>query len=264
MEEIFEGVEQTGVNEQEVEETPAAEPAPDGAEQGENEQAAAEPVQTPDQNAIYAAARRRAEAEAARRSQAEMDDFAREVFAGQTNPYTGQPIRSKADYDAYIGQYRAEQMQQAGISPEVLNQMIESNPAVQQAKQMTARLRQEDGERMLAEQVSEISKIDPDIKGFADLVKKPNFAQFDAMVRQGYALVDAYKLANYDQLAQKRAAAAKQQTLNQVAGKGHLSVTRGTNGGEDVVIPQETEAYYRKWFPDWTQKQMLDDYKKHR
>ena len=258
----------------EVETTPAgeneqahAEPAPETAAEGENEQAHAEPApaeQTPEQNAAFAAARRRAEAQAAARSQAEKDALVERIYRGQNNPYTGRPIRSVRDLNEYEQQYQQDQMRQAGIDPGVLNQMIENNPAVQQAKVMTARMRQEAGQRALEEQIAEIGKIDPSVTDFQTLVQHPNFQQFDARVRQGYSLVDAFKLANYDQITGKKAAAAKQQALNSVNGKNHLNPTKSAGTGDDVVVPEETMAMYRNAFPNWTKQQIIEDYKKHK
>ena len=251
-----------GENEQE-----SAEPAPETAAEGENEQAHAEPApaeQTPEQNAAFAAARRRAEAQAAARSQAEKDALVERIYRGQNNPYTGRPIRSVRDLNEYEQQYQQDQMRQAGIDPGVLNQMIENNPAVQQAKVMTARMRQEAGQRALEEQIAEIGKIDPSVTDFQTLVQHPNFQQFDARVRQGYSLVDAFKLANYDQITGKKAAAAKQQALNSVNGKNHLNPTKSAGTGEDVFVPEETMAMYRSAFPNWTKQQIIEDYKKHK
>ena len=257
----------------EVETTPAgeneqgaeavAEPAPETAAEGENEQAHAEPAPA-EQNAAFAAARRRAEAQAAVRSQAEQDALVERIYRGQNNPYTGKPIRSVRDLNEYEQQYQADQMRQAGIDPGVLNQMIEQNPVVQQARQMTAKMQQEEGQRYIEGQVAEISKVDPSIKSFADLTKAETFPQFDAMVRRGYSLVDAYKIVNFDRLTGQRAAAAKQQALNSVNGKNHLNPTRGAGNGEDVVVPEETMAMYRSAFPNWTKQQIIEDYKKHK
>ena len=256
-----------GENEQTVESTTTAESAPDTVGEGENEQAHAEPApaeQTPEQNAAFAAARRRAEAQAAVRSQAEQDALVERIYRGQTNPYTGKPIRSVRDLNEYEQQYQADQMRQAGIDPGVLTQMIEQNPVVQQARQMIAKMQQEEGQRYIEGQVAEISKVDPSIKSFADLTKAETFPQFDAMVRRGYSLVDAYKIVNFDRLTGQRAAAAKQQALNSVNGKSHLNPTKGAGNGEDVVVPEETMAMYRSAFPNWTKQQIIEDYKKHK
>ena len=82
------------------------------------------------------------------------------------------------------------------------------------------------------------------------------------MVRRGYSLVDAYKAANFDRLTGKKAAAAKQQAMNQVNGKSHLNATKSGGEGEDISIPDEEMAYFRSFFPDLSKKQIMEKYKK--
>lgn len=249
-----------GENEQE-----SAETAPDTAEEGANEQEAAEPapaVQTPDQNAQFAAARRRAEAQAAHRAQMEKDALVARIYQGQTNPYTNRPIMSERDLMEYEQQYQADQMRQAGIDPGMINRMIEQNPVVQQARATTARVRQEEAQKAMEAQIAEISKLDPSVTDFNSLVRHPNFQQFDQMARRGYSLVDAFKLANYDQITGKKAAAAKQQAMNQVNGKSHLNATKSGGEGEDISIPDEEMEYFRNFFPDLSKKQIMEKYKK--
>lgn len=124
----------------EADEAEEAEGDADAPEQPEEEQEppAEQPTQTPEMNALLAAARRRAEMEAAARAQHEKDALVAQAYAGQVNPYTGRPITTEAELKAYQTAYREEQLQAAGITPDVLQQMIESNPAVQQAKMLAA------------------------------------------------------------------------------------------------------------------------------
>ena len=274
MEEILTGTEAVdttpaGENEQE-----RAEPAPDTAGQGENGQGTeeipnAEPApagQTPEENAAFAAARRRAEAQAAQRMQAEKDALVQRMLSGQINPYTNRPFSTEAEYNDYLQRFEAEQrdqqLQQAGLDANLLNRMIENNPAVQQARQMTARMQQQEGQRALEAQPAEIAKLDPSVTDMATLVKHPNFADFDARVRQGYSLIDAFKLANYDQLTGKKPTAANQQALNAVNGENDLNATKGAGSGEDIVVPEETMESYRRFFPNWTKQQIIEDYTK--
>ena len=267
MDEILAGTETevtepAGENEQE-----SAAPAPETTGEGENEQGNAEPapaVQTPEENAAFAAARRRAQHNAAIRAQAEKDALVKRLCQGQNNPYTGRPITSEREWNEYEQQYQAEQLRQSGIDANTLNRMIENNPVVQQARQMTARMQQEEGNRALQKQIEEVSKIDPSVTDFQSLVSHPNFQQFNARVMQGYSIVDAFKLANYDQITGKKAAAAKQAALNSVNGKNHLNPTKSAGSGEDIVVPEETMAMYRSAFPKWTKQQIIDDYKKHK
>lgn len=234
----------------------------DAPEQPEEEQEppAEQPTQTPEMNALLAAARRRAEMEAAARAQHEKDALVAQAYAGQVNPYTGRPITTEAELKAYQTAYREEQLQAAGITPDVLQQMIESNPAVQQAKMLAAQQQQMMGQQIMSEQLKAISAIDPQVTSLEDITKMETFGQFDAMVRQGYSLVDAYKLANFDSLAAKRAGAARQRVLNQTAGKAHLQPTPGKESGQAVVVPPEIRAMYKEMNPGISDKEIAKHY----
>lgn len=204
------------------------------------------------------------------------DTAFREVLSmlNLTNPATNQPFANEGEWNQYMQafaqqereqqeQARQQQLREQGVDPEMLSQAIAANPTVQQAQQMIQQAREAEGTRALNEAVSEISKIDPSIKEFGDLLSMPNFQEFDRMVRRGYSLPDAYKLANYDTLSEKRSAAAKQAALNSVNGKGHLVSTKG-GAGDDVVIPQGTLDMYRRAFPGKDESWYLEQYKKFR
>lgn len=269
MEEIMETEVETteaGVNEQET-----AEPASIGPEEtGENEQqtaeAAPEGVQSAEDNARFAAARRRAEAQfnerIAAERQAAKDEVIRQIYEGQLDPYTNKPITSEADLQAYQQAYQRDQMQQAGLDPSMLDQMIANNPTVRQAQEVLDRVQMEEGERQMNEAIKEISHLDPSITDVAALANHPNAPVFNEYVNRGYSLVDAFRLANFDQLTGKRAAAAKQQAMNNVNGKSHLTTTAGNAGGDDIVVDDTTMQWYRAAFPNWTKQQIIADYKK--
>lgn len=269
MEEIMEtNVETTeaGVNEQDTAETASIGPE----ETGENEPESAEPeesgVQSAEDNARFAAARRRAEAQFNQRiaaeRQAAKDEVIRQMYEGQLDPYTNKPITSEADLQAYQQAYHRDQMQQAGIDPAMLDQMIANNPTVKQAEEVLNRVQMEEGERQMNAAIQEISRLDPSITDVAALANHPNAPVFNEYVNRGYSLVDAFRLANFDQLTGKRAAAAKQQAMNNVNGKSHLTNTTGDAGGDDVVVDDTTMQWYRAAFPKWTKQQIIADYKK--
>ena len=100
-------------------------------------------IQSDEENAKYAAARRRAEQEFAKR-QRESDLAFERRFAGYTNPITGQPIRSQKDYfDALDAQEKLQMeqsLQSGSVTADELNSYIEkqinNNPAILQAQQI--------------------------------------------------------------------------------------------------------------------------------
>ena len=278
MEEIMETEVETteaGVNEQETAETASIGPEETGENEQQTAEAAPEGVQSAEDNARFAAARRRAEAQFNQRIQQERqaakDEMVRQMYEGQLDPYTNKPITSEADWQAYQQAYQREQeqltrnqMQQAGIDPDILDRMIENNPKVKRAEQLTAQFEAAEGERQMNEAIKEISHLDPSITDVAALANHPNAPVFNEYVNRGYSLVDAFRLANFDQLTGKKAAAAKQQAMNNVNGKSHLTTTAGNAGGDDIVIDPQEMQMMKHAFPNLTHAQLVAKFKKYK
>lgn len=278
MEEIMETEVETteaGVNEQETAETASIGPEETGENEQQTAEAAPEGVQSAEDNARFAAARRRAEAQFNQRIQQERqaakDEMVRQMYEGQLDPYTNKPITSEADLQAYQQAYQREQeqltrnqMQRAGLDPDILDRMIENNPKVKRAEQLTAQFEAAEGERKMNEAIKEISRLDPSITDVAALANHPNVLAFNEYVNRGYSLVDAFRLANFDTLTGKKAAAAKQQAMNNVNGKSHLTTTAGNAGGDDVVIDPQEMQMMKHAFPNLTHAQLVAKFKKYK
>ena len=211
-----------------------------------------------EQNAHFAAERRRMEEaqRIAQATQAARDAVYAEQFSGRVNPYTNQPIRTEADYKAYMQAYNAEVLQNAGIQQEQFDQIVNADPRIRQAQQIIAQQQamKQQSQQMVQQQklndsVAKIKQFDKSVKSEQDIIDNPHFQQISEMYRRGYSLEDAYYLANRAELEQKKQAAAKQQAINQVAGKQHMKAT-GQNGvGNDVHIPADEMAMYRAMNP---------------
>ena len=186
------------------------------------------------------------------------------MYEGQLDPYTNKPITSEADLQAYQQAYQRDQMQQAGLDPSMLDQMIANNPTVRHAQEVLDRVQMEEGERQMNEAIKEISHLDPSITDVAALANHPNAPVFNEYVNRGYSLVDAFRLANFDQLTGKRAAAAKQQAMNNVNGKSHLTTTAGNAGGDDIVIDPQEMQMMKHAFPNLTHAQLVAKFKKYK
>ena len=117
------------------------EPGTPGAEEQEEK-----PKQTPEENARYAAARRKAEAErdaaiakAKEDAKKEAQQIIEQAFkaSGLVNPYTKQPITTKAEYDEYREQFESEKrkniLKKSGMSDDEFRQFVENLPEVRQA-----------------------------------------------------------------------------------------------------------------------------------
>lgn len=245
-----------------LDEGPDDDPEPSEGGEGENDPGPAAPAI--DQNAIYAQARR-----AADRRMNELDSRVARRFGSMKNPETGQPIRTTQDYfDALDAQERMNarrEVQRRGVDPGLIDRMIANNPVIRQAQQVIRDNTLRQGELELENQIQQISSFDPSVKSLDDIVKMPTFPVFDAYVRQGLSITDAYRLANFDSLAQRDAAANRQAAINSVRGKSHLAPIGGVAGeaGKQLVdIPQNERYLWEEAYPDLSYKELKEKYNK--
>jgi len=224
-----------------------------------------------EQNAQFAAERRRQEEQQriAQAVQAARDELYAQQFAGKVNPYTGQPIRNEADYKAYMQAYNADVLKNAGIQQEQFDQIVNSDPRIIQAqqivqqqeaiKQQNAKMQQQ---QQLNDAVAKIRKFDKSVKTEQDIINNPHFGEIAAMYNRGYSLEDAYYLANRAELEQKKQAAARQQAVNQVTSKSHMKATGQNGAGDEIVVPSDVMAAYRRMNPKWTEADIKKHYAK--
>ena len=260
--------EQEGVNESDVAEQ--AEPETESEETGATEEGTAEPApQSDEDNARYAAIRRRAEEDAKKRYDYEMNSLNQQIAAmcrGITHPKTGQPITNVRDYvDALAIQQRQaseQELQEKGVDPSMIDRMIESNPVVMQAQQVIERSKMAEAQTALQNDLAEITKYDPSIKGINDLASLPNFPEILDRVQRGASLVDAYKMVNFDSFMQHTSDAAKQKAINQMRGKNHLA-TQGTGVAQSEDYVEVPAEIMNRWKNEGkTEKQIRELYKK--
>lgn len=239
-------------------------------EEGEENTGAAEPEpqQSAEENARYAAIRRRAEEDARRKYEAQLGSMNQQIAAmcsGITHPVTGQPITNVSDYiDALAIQQRQAneaELQEKGVDPALINRMIETNPVVMQAQQVIEKNNEVMSEVALKRDIEEISKINPNIKDFNDVANLPTFPQMvDYVARYNMTIVDAYKIFNFGSAMQQTNQTARQQAINQMRGKDHLSTQTGVSQAEDYVeVP--TEIMNRWKSEGKTEKQIRSLYK---
>ena len=242
-------------------------------ETGETEEeGTAEPTeQSAEDNARYAAIRRRAEEDARRRYEGEMNYMNQQIAAmcqGINHPVTGQPITNMREYVDALGAQqriaREQELEEKGIDPSMIDRMIESNPVVMQAKQVIEKSKINEAEAQLQRDLAEVSKLDPNIKGLQDLAALPNYpAMVDLVARSGgnLSIVDAYKALNFDVLMSHTNDAARQQAINQMRGKSHLP-SQGTGvatENDDVEVPAEIMSRWKE--QGKTEKQIRELYK---
>lgn len=256
------------------EETQEPAPAQEPAEGGEESRG-----QTPEQNAAFAAVRRKAEAErdaAVEKARTDAREEARrtidEAFrnSGLVNPYTKQPITSKAEYDAYRQRYDAERkaslLKKSGMSDAEFSAFIDGLPEVQQAKaaqraaEQARRAAMETQAKLRTEEeLKEIGKLDPNIRELKDLTAMETYPRFLELVRRGNTLLDAYRLANLDALTSGAAAATRQAAINAVQSKQHMGQTKERGSGA-LRVPEDVRAMYRALNPGATDAEIQAHY----
>ena len=242
-------------------------------ETGETEEEGnAEPTeQSAEDNARYAAIRRRAEEDARRKYEGEMNAMNQRIAAmcqGVKNPETGEPITSVQEYVEALSYQQRKASEQAleekGLDPKLIDRMIAQNPVVMQAQQVIEQTQRNEAEAQLQRDLAEVSKYDPNIKGLQDLAELPNFPDMVAMVERSggkISIVDAYKALNFDALISQTNEAARQQAINQMRGKSHIT-SQGTGvatENDDVEVPAEIMSRWKE--QGKTEKQIRELYK---
>lgn len=242
---------------------------PERAKDGETDTGdGSEGEQSGEENAAFAAARRKAEAQrdaaiaqARQDAKKELDEFIRQ--AGLTNPYTKEPIKSKEEWDAYSQRHererREELIRKTGMNDTEFQKFVESLPEVKEAKAAQREAQEAKANARMKEQMDAIREMNPAIQDLKDLAEMESYPKLYELVQKGYDLADAYRLANFEALTQTAAAATRQAAMNTMQGKRHLGKTQGRGtGGESV--PADVREMYRALNPDATEAEIRAHY----
>lgn len=273
--------EESGGEEREV-----ADPADDGegedSHEGEEDagdgESSDEDARDRGEDARYAAARRRAERERdlaieSVRSQSKKD-FEMLMNALGIRGEDGRRITTREELEAFTRgkaeKERASALKRAGVSGEVIEELIETHPAVRAARELTDRLaaeeeRSSEVQRMerFREELREITKLDPTVKDAADLRSKEYYGELYDRVKKGYSLVDAYRLATYDRSVAAAAKNARRQAVTSAASREHLKPTASPRGDVLGAVPPEVLEQYRLLNPAATDAEIARDWKKY-
>jgi hypothetical protein len=212
-------------------------------EQGENVEVAEpqKPVQSPEENAKYAAIRREAE----QKTQKAIDAEYSRLYGAEYG------IHTKADYDAAIAKQEAEAKREQfkeenGIDPEALKpvfqQWKESDPDFQELKAIRA---EKNTNTALADLNNELKDagLDLQIKDTSseELLKLPNIDKIlDLVQNKKHSLADAFFLANKKDIINRQAQTAQQETIKKIAANGASSPgSLSNNNTEETFFTKE-------------------------
>lgn len=194
---------------------------------------------------------------------------------GIINSFTGQRIVSRADFDAYQQQMADErkskldkELRKSGMSRETLDELVSASPVLQQAvsevEAVKNQLQREKAtvrsQQQLSDELSKITKLDPTIKTLDDLRNKPYISQMTEMIRKGYQLSDAYRLATEDLRQQQAIANIKQAAINSIGSKEHHQPVAVPAGQALVSVPQDVARYYKIFNPGATPEEIKKHY----
>ena len=219
------------------------------------------------------------QAERARMEQ-EYQQREQQLFADANlkNSSNGQPITNRKEFYAWKEAYDAARLQKdlaAGkLTPEGLNRAIAANPTVRQMREEAERQAQASRQRQQAEmraradqEIAEIGKLDPTVKSLQDILDKPTGKAFYDYVQRGNNFVDAYYLANRQELAARQqqaaaqqAQAARQQAAANARSKGHLNPVPAGRGEGSASVPEADMRIYRALMPEATEAEIRSAY----
>lgn len=211
-----------------------------------------------DRDAIYASLRRKAEAEAKAKYDAEIERLNSKVvrnFSGYVNPDTGKPIASAEEYFNIYEKQKAEsqfaELEKSGISREEFQSMIDNNPAVLEANRYLQMRKEDEARSKLDADFAEIVELDNTYKG-KTVEDLPESVRLRVIRSNGaISLLDAFKIENYGVISSKKAEALQQKAVNQIKSKNHLAPVSGvTDADMGVDIPESELATWQKWNPN--------------
>ena len=271
---------ETGENEQEPAE-PAAAEEPGAEDVDDTEQEPEKKEQTKQERAENARRRRQKEidyavkaAVAAERasSKQRLDAFFKQ--ARMKNQHNGgSEILSLEDAEAWAQADRMARVQanlkKGQLTADDMQALIEESPAVKALQENQSRQEQkakEESRQRFAQSVetelAQIRKLNPKVQSLQDILAMDTGKQWAAYVQHnGMSYLEAYKLANYDQLVQMAQQAATAGAKVREQGKSHLKPDTPRRQGA-VEVPKRIKDNYRIFQPEMTDAEIEADYRK--
>ncbi len=213
------------------------------------------------ENRTFEAAVERAIAVERDRHTAEMSELLKR--SNLRNPITSEPVTTMAEFEQYQRDYARQQreniMRRTGMTDAELDAFVGAQPEIANARRAAeeaaaARARQE-----IVAEVEAIKSIDPTISGAQDIIASDSYKIVSEYVQRGYKLSDAWRLANFERLAEARAARAKQQTINAARATSHMAKLP-TRSSAEVEVPDDAFELYKQLVPTATAEEIRKAY----
>lgn len=238
----------------------------ESSETGEKESEAAKPIQSPDDNAKYAAARREAEARTRqaeeRAAKLERDNRIAKEYGKEYGMFSEEDIRATYDmsFEEFEQAVLKNQMAEAGIPEDVINKYLDNHPVIKKANEIvkqTEAQRAKDTERNLIDELHKEVPGADHIKSFEDLAKDPKAQDIVGYMQKGIPLFMAYEQAYKNEIAEKRVKAAQQRQLNNINGKAHIKSDGASVDIDGVTFDPDEFKFAQQLTPGLTKTDWL-------
>lgn len=185
----------------------------------------------------------------------------------------GAAIGSLEDAEKWAEQDRIARMRsnlkKGTLTEQDLQTAMEQSPAfrdILEKQRATEQKAEQQSQQQFSQSVelelAQIQKLNPEISSLADIIRMPTGKEFGRYVQQyGMSYLDAYKLANHEQLVEQARAVAAAGARVAAGGKEHLTKTT-TRGPAAVEIPKDVKEGYRMLDPDMTDAEIEKAYRK--
>ena len=188
-----------------------------------------------------------------RESQEQMDNFA--VSCGFK------------DWEELVKANEQEKLENLGINDteafdKFLEEKIKNNPTVLEAQKILEQQKNAEIEKILNNEINLISKMDPSIKSLDDLANIPEYdVLMDKAINRGYSLSDAFKVVAFDRVVESAVSNGKSAVISNLNSKSHIKTTTGA-GADEIIVPKEVLATYKKNMPEMTEEEIKKNYAK--
>lgn len=201
--------------------------------------------------------------------------------AGLKNTFTGEAITNMQQFNDWNEKFKAEKLQRelasGKLTAESLTGLIEGTEAFKKVSAAAEKLNepspaqiaeaaaeQERAKQRIDAEIAEIGKLDPSIKGVADLLSMEGAEEFKEKVNKGYSFLDAFRLVAEPRLAKARAEAAKQQAINNARSKNHMTTAVKQAGTGMEAVPESMMRLYKQLNPGASDAQITEHWNKQR
>lgn len=154
-----------------------------------------------------------------------------------------------------------EALQASGLDPDLITKLvndgINSHPAVKQAQEFASRAAKEAADRALVDQFNELRKTFPEVT-----TKDITPAMWEKQ-NKGYSLKDAYMSENMDAIMKKSQARGEQSALNTIAGKKHMFSNTGGSTGDASTVEMDAATLAMYMRQGLTKEQAYAKHKKY-